>query len=76
MLQIMIWLLCVHLIFKGFQILQLAITGHTTVLWKNVVGYTIGVIAVVSSIYAASEFWILADEQARSVAGTLGPLSH
>lgn len=68
MLQIITYLLCVYLIFKGVEILQLSITGQSITGWKSILGRAIGVVAVVVSIAAASTFWKLIDAQAQSVA--------
>ena len=68
MLQIITYLLCVYLVFKGVEILQLSITGHAATGWKGILGRVIGVVAVVTSIAAASAFWRFIDAQAQSVA--------
>lgn len=68
MLQIITYLLCVYLVFKGAEIFQLSITGQAATGWKTVLGRVIGVVALVASIAAASTFWRLIDAQAQSVA--------
>jgi hypothetical protein len=63
MLQIITYLLCTYLVFKGFEILQLAMTSART----DKAGYILGILAVVISIVAACYFVWAIDHQAAVV---------
>ena len=70
MLQIITYLLCVYLIFKGFEILQIALASTL----DNRSGIIlIGVIMVVISIGGALYFTQAIDRQAQSVANRAAP---
>ena len=67
MIQILTYLLAVYLIFKGFEILQIALMSNRT---DRTAGIVIGALAVVLAVGAAVYFVDLADTQARSVASS------
>ena len=64
MLQIMTYLLCVYLIFKGFEILQIALMSNRE---NRTAGLIIGIAAVVISVISASVFTSMIDSQAAQV---------
>lgn len=64
MLQIMTYLLCLYLVFKGFEILQIALASPRE---NRTPAILIGVLFVVVSIAAASYFVKAIDEQAHAV---------
>lgn len=70
MLQIMTYLLCVYLVFKGFEILQIALASSRADRGGPI---TIGIILLILSFLAASYFWHVIDEQAARVATTRPP---
>ena len=68
MIQILIYLLAVYLIFKAFEILQIAIMSSRA---DRRAGLLIGFFAVVIGIGAAGFFVDMADKQAESVSGSV-----
>ena len=64
MLQIMTYLLCVYLIFKGFEILQIALASAREHKSGIIV---IGVLAVLIAFAASSYFTKMIDAQAAAV---------
>jgi len=66
MFQIITYLLCVYLIFKGFEILQIALMSTRA---SRRAGLVLGVLAVVASIVATIFFVHIVDAQADSIAG-------
>ena len=64
MLQIITYLLCVYLIFKGIEIFQIALMGNPN---KRAIGIVIGALMIVTSIIAAIIFTYMIDIQAKSV---------
>ena len=64
MLQIITYLLCVYLVFKGFEIAQLAITSARE---NRAAAFVIGIFAIVVSICAARYFVVAIDSQATAV---------
>lgn len=64
MLQIMTYLLCVYLVFKGFEILQIALMSNRE---DRAGGIAIGVLFVLISIGAAYTFTKMIDAQATAV---------
>jgi uncharacterized membrane protein len=64
MLQIITYLLCVYLIFKGFEILQIALMSSRE---DRAARLLIGVLFVVIAIAAAGMFVKMIDAQATSV---------
>jgi hypothetical protein len=64
MLQIMTYLLFVYLVYKGFEILQIALMSSRE---NRTVGIVLGSIAVVGSLMASAIFTSMIDAQARSV---------
>ncbi len=67
MLQIITYLLCIYLVFKGYEILQIALASTK----ENKEGIiTMGVIALVASVLIAIAFvgWI--DEMASSISNS------
>jgi hypothetical protein len=68
MLQIITYLLCVYLVYKGWEILQIALMSNRE---NRKVGIVLGVIAVVGSFVASAIFTYMIDLQASSVSGTV-----
>jgi len=68
MIQILTYLLAVYLIFKGFEILQIAIMSSRV---EKRAGLLIGFFAVVIAIGAAGFFVDMADKQAESVSSSV-----
>ncbi|MGP8049677.1 MAG: hypothetical protein ACLPYB_03620 [Desulfobaccales bacterium] len=64
MLQIMTYILCVYLIFKGIEILQIALMSNRE---NRTSGIIIGIIVIAVSIIAALIFTYMIDVQANSV---------
>jgi hypothetical protein len=64
MIQILTYLLAVYLIFKGFEILQIALMSSRT---DRTAGIVIGILAVAVAFGAAGFFVDMADTQAKSV---------
>jgi hypothetical protein len=64
MLQIITYLLCVYLVFKGFEILQIALMSGRD---DRAGGIVIGILAVLISIGAAFMFTKMIDAQAVAV---------
>lgn len=67
MIQILTYLLAVYLVFKGFEILQIALMSNRT---DRTAGFVIGILAVVLAIGAAGYFVDMADTQAKSVSSS------
>jgi len=67
MIQILTYLLAVYLVFKGVEILQMALIRDRT---ERTAGIVIGVLAVVLAIGAAGYFVDMADTQAKSVSSS------
>jgi hypothetical protein len=65
MIQILTYLLCVYLVFKGFEIFQIALVSTST---NRSAGIVIGILAIILSVCAAVGFWFWTDTQAASVA--------
>jgi hypothetical protein len=70
MLQIITYLLCVYLVFKGFEILQIALMSPRE---DRKGGITIGVLLLIISIAAAFNFTQMIDAQAASVSSHTSP---
>ena len=68
MLQIITWLLCVYLVFKGVEIFQIGYTTNNEATKKNAM--IIGAVALAASVLAAMIFFALIESQASSV-GTM-----
>ena len=67
MIQILTYLLGVYLVFKGFEILQIALMSNRV---DRTIGIVIGVLAVVVAIAAAGYFVNMADTQARAASSS------
>jgi hypothetical protein len=67
MIQILTYLLAVYLVFKGFEILQIALMSSRA---DRTAGIVIGIIGVVLAIGAAGYFVNMADNQASSVSNS------
>jgi hypothetical protein len=65
MLQIITYLLCVYLVFKGFEILQIALMSARE---NRVGGITIGVLLLIVSVIAAYYFVFAINLQAHASA--------
>lgn len=66
MMQIMIWLLCVYLVFKGIEIFQIAwCSGRTDAVRKA--GLGLGVIMVIAALVSAGAFVYLEEQMAAQV---------
>jgi hypothetical protein len=70
MLQIITYLLCVYLVFKGFEILQIALMSPIE---NKVGGVVIGILLLVVSIGAALYFTSAIDTQAAAVSRSTTP---
>ena len=70
MLQIITYLLCVYLVFKGFEILQIALMSGRE---DRSGGITVGVLLLIVSLIAAYSFVHMIDAQAASVASRPSP---
>jgi hypothetical protein len=68
MIQILTYLLCVYLVFKGFEILQIALMSPRE---DRGGGLVIGVLAVVISIAAAFGFATWSDSQAAKTSSSM-----
>jgi hypothetical protein len=68
MLQIITYLLCVYLIFRGATILQIAICSPKP---NNRAGVTLGVIALVMSVLLAGFFIVRMEQITNSMADQL-----
>lgn len=68
MLQIITYLLCVYLVFKGFEILQIGLASARE---DRAAPLLIGVIFVLVSLVAAYSFWKMVDAQASSVSNRM-----
>jgi len=64
MLQIITYLLCVYLVFKGFEILQLGITSNRQ---DRAAGIVIGILFVLIAMGVGLTFVRMIDTQAASV---------
>jgi len=64
MLQIITYLLCVYLVFKGFEILQIALASSRP---DRAGPIAIGIMLLLVSFGAAYFFWHAADQQASAV---------
>lgn len=62
-LQIMTYLLCIYLVFKGVEIFQIGLANER----YRVVGVVIGVVAILIAVTAAVGFAIWVDLQATSI---------
>jgi len=67
MIQILTYLLAVYLVFKGFEILQIAVMSNRE---SRTGGIVIGALAVVVAIGTALFFVNMADTQASSIANS------
>ena len=70
MLQIITYLLCVYLVFKGFEILQIALMSPIE---KKTFGVALGGLLLLVSIWAATYFVKAIDTQAASVSSKMTP---
>jgi uncharacterized membrane protein (DUF485 family) len=66
MLQIITYLLCVYLIYKGVEIFQVALMSNRA---NRTGGIVIGTLAIIISVIAAGAFIFMIDKQAASVSG-------
>jgi uncharacterized membrane protein (DUF485 family) len=69
MLQIVTYLLCVYLVFKGFEIFQIALMSSRDA--SRNTGIVIGVLAICVSVVAAIFFAVNIDQQAARVSGAM-----
>jgi len=67
MIQILTYLLAVYLVFKGVEILQIALMSNRP---RRAEGVVIGVLALVVALGAAGYFVDMADTQASSVSNS------
>jgi hypothetical protein len=72
MLQIITYLLCVYLVFKGVEIFQIALMGANEK--QRGKGYVIGALMIVASLIAAVAFTALIDNQAKSISEGLNDI--
>lgn len=68
MIQIMTYLLCIYLVYKGFEIFQIALMSNRE---KREPGLTIGVFAIIISFIVAIIFIFWINAQARAISGTM-----
>jgi uncharacterized membrane protein (DUF485 family) len=68
MLQIITYLLCVYLVFKGYEIFQIAFMSNRE---KRGGGLAIGICAIIISFIAATVFIYLINSQAKSISDSL-----
>ena len=68
MLQIITYLLCVYLVFKAFEILQIALMSNRD---DRVAGIVIGILFVLISIGAGLTFTRMIDAQASAVSSRM-----
>lgn len=66
MMQIMIWLLCVYLVFKGVEIFQIAFTSSREDGARKK-GMTLGAVMIGVAIVAALGFFVLEESMAAQV---------
>jgi len=69
MLQIITYLLCVYLVFKGVEILQIALASSRE---NRVLMIVLGVFALVIALAAGSYFTKMIDAQAAAVSSRTG----
>jgi hypothetical protein len=72
MLQIVTYLLCVYLIFKGVEIYQIAAMSSNAE--KQPGGKRLGACMIVIAVICAIAFWYLIDSQAARIAGDVPKL--
>jgi len=70
MLQILTYLLCVYLVFKGIEIFQIAFMSQRQ---ERRAGLVIGVLAIILSIVGAVSFTVWVDSHAQSAASRFNP---
>jgi uncharacterized membrane protein (DUF485 family) len=68
MLSLIIWFLCVYIIFKGVEIFQIALMSSRP---DRRLGLTIGVVMIAASIVAAVVFIYLNEAQAEKMQAPL-----
>jgi len=66
MMQIMIWLLCVYLVFKGIEIFQIAFVSSRDGLSRGT-GITVGIIMIIVAVAAAIIFFMMEEQMAKQV---------
>ncbi len=66
MMQIMIWLLCVYLVFKGVEIFQIGLTSARTDGARKI-GITLGAVMIGAAIVASIAFFVLEESMAAQV---------
>jgi hypothetical protein len=70
MLQIITYLLCVYLVFKGVEIFQLALTSARAD-GSRAIGFVVGAVMIGASIIAAAVFSFWITDQAVGIQGNL-----
>jgi hypothetical protein len=68
MLQIITYLLCLYLVYKGFEIFQIAFVSQHP---KREVGIALGLLAIVGSIVASFYFINWIDSQAAAIGNNM-----
>jgi hypothetical protein len=68
MIQIVTYLLCVYLIYKGVEIFQIAYVSQSN---KRNEGIAIGIFAIVIAIIAAIVFYNMINDQATAVGNSM-----
>jgi hypothetical protein len=66
MMQIMIWMFCVYLVFKGIEIFQIALTSARTDGARKT-GISLGAVMIGAAIVAAVGFFMLEESMAAQV---------
>lgn len=49
-IEVIIYLLCIYLVYKGVEIFQIAFTSNPENLYKRKVGVVIGILAIIAAI--------------------------
>lgn len=73
LMQIMIYMLSVYLIYKGVEILQVALMSSRP---SRTIGLAIGAVAVLCAIVAAAGFSLWADQVATSIGERMNTLPN
>ena len=66
MMQIMIWMFCLYLIFKGIEIFQIALVSPREGKAK-IAGVALGIVMVVAAGISAIVFFVLEESMAHSI---------
>lgn len=67
LMQVMIWMLCVYLVFKGIEIFQIAFVSPRDGVSRGT-GITLGAIMIIVAVVAAIGFFLLEESMVSSLA--------